>query len=389
MTARFIVVGILAALATGLVGCHGGSGMTMQTTQAGDGLTITSQPYGKTPDGEAVTLYTLTNKRGISTGIINYGGIVVSLETPDKTGQMADIVLGCDALAGYLAGTPYFGALIGRVGNRIALGRFTLDGKEYTLAVNNGANHLHGGLKGFDKVVWKAEPVAETDRAGVRLHYVSVDGEEGYPGTLKVQVVYWLTNANELRIEYEATTDKPTPVNLTHHGYFNLAGHDSGPIVGHNLMLNADKFLPVDDGLIPSGELRPVAGTPMDFRKMRAIGDGINQDDEQIRLGGGYDHCWVLNRGSEEMVLAARVHEPTHGRVMEVFTTEPGIQFYSGNFLDGTNIGKGGCVYKHRNGFCLETQHYPDSPNKPEFPSVILKPGQTYRQTTVYRFTTE
>ena len=347
---------------------------------------LTKRPFGKTADGVAVELYTLSNSTGMQVSITNYGGIVVSLLAPDREGTLADVVLGYETLDEYVAGSPYFGAIIGRYGNRIGQGKFTLDGKQYTLARNNNENHLHGGLKGFDKVVWKAKGILGDKGPGLVLTYLSRDGEEGYPGNLAVTVTYILTEDNELRIHYRATTDKPTPVNLTNHSYFNLAGQGNGDILGHKLMIDADRFTPVDEGLIPTGELRPVAGTPMDFRKPLAIGARVDQDDEQLRCGGGYDHNWVLNQPAGELSLAARVDEPTCGRVMEVFTTEPGIQFYCGNFLDGSITGKSGMVYHHRYGFCLETQHYPDSPNKPHFPSTILRPGEEYRSRTVYAF---
>jgi aldose 1-epimerase len=343
--------------------------------------------FGTTPAGEDVELYTLRNTHAVEVRITNYGGIVTRLLVPDGDGIPGDIVLGYDSLSSYLAGSPYFGAIVGRYGNRIARGRFVLDGTEYTLARNNGENHLHGGLKGFDKVVWQAEPYEGEAETGLRLSYVSDDGEEGYPGRLSVTVTYALTNENELRIEYQAETDKPTVVNLTHHSYFNLAGHDSGDILGHELELAASRYTPVDSGLIPTGELRPVAGTPMDFREPISIGARIEEADEQLRFGGGYDHNFVLDGYDGSLRFAARVYEPTSGRVMEVYTTEPGIQFYSGNFLDGSNVGKGGTPYEYRSGFCLETQHFPDSPNQPQFPSTVLRPGERYESTTVYRFT--
>jgi len=341
--------------------------------------------FGKSPDGKEVRLYTLRNTKGATATIMTYGAIVVSLEMPDSKGQMDDIVLGYDNLDGYLEVSPYFGAIVGRYGNRIGKGEFTLDGVTYKLATNDNANHLHGGIKGFDKVVWEDKPVWKADGVGVELSYLSKDGEEGYPGNLKATVTYLLTNKNELRIDYFATTDRATPVNLTHHGYFNLTGGERD-ILGHVLMLNADRFTPVDAGLIPTGELQPVAGTPMDFTKPTPIGERIEADFEQLKLGGGYDHNWVLNRTGGGLSLAARVSEPTTGRVVEVWTTQPGVQFYAGNFLDGTITGKGGRGYQHRWGFCLETQHYPDSPNKPNFPSTILRPGERYETTTIYRF---
>ncbi len=344
------------------------------------------QPYGKTKTGEEVSLYTLTNTKGLQATITNYGGIVVSLMAPDRDGKMADVVLGFESLEGYLAGHPYFGAIIGRYGNRIGKGRFKLGGKEYVLAQNNGENHLHGGVRGFDKAVWKARDVSTPDAHSLELSYVSPAGEEGYPGTLTVTVTYTLTAANELRIDYAATTDAETVLNLTNHSYFNLAGQGEGDILKHEVMINADRFTPVDGGLIPTGELRPVEGTPFDFRTPHAIGARIGQDEEQLKLGLGYDHNFVLNRSGDGLLLAARVVEPTSGRQLEVLTSEPGIQFYTGNFLDGSLRGKSGKVYAKRYGFCLETQHFPDSPNKPEFPSVVLKPGGRYQTTTVYRF---
>ncbi|MHC4624421.1 MAG: aldose epimerase family protein [Planctomycetota bacterium] len=349
-------------------------------------MDVKKEVFGKTPDGQEVELHTLTNSNGAKARIMTYGAIVVSLEAPDRNGKLGDIVLGFDTLEDYLKDHPYFGCVVGRYGNRIGRGRFTLNGVEYKLATNNGENHLHGGIKGFDKVVWNAEPVRLNDAVGVKLTYLSKDGEEGYPGNLSCSVIYTLTNNDELKISYVATTDKPTPVNLTHHSYFNLAGEGAGDILGHDLMLNADRFTPVDAGLIPTGALVSVRGTPMDFMKPMAIGARINQDDEQLKFGLGYDHNFVLNKTDDSLTLAATVYEPTTGRVMEIHTTEPGIQFYSGNFLDGSNVGKGGKVYKHRYGFCLETQHFPDSPNKPQFPSVILKPGQRYAHVTVHKF---
>ena len=344
---------------------------------------VSHADFGKMPDGTAIQIYTLTNKHGLEAKIITYGGAVVSLKTPDKTGAMGDIVQGFDSMAGYLQNEPYFGALIGRYGNRIGHAKFTLDGKEYSLSKNDRENTLHGGAQGFDKRVWTARELPD---GGLELTYLSKDGEEGFPGNLKAVVVYHLTDANELKIEYTATTDKDTVVNLTNHSYFNLKGAGNGDILGHLMMLNADQFTPVDAGLIPTGELRAVAGTPFDFKKPTAIGSRIEQNDEQLKLGKGYDHNWVLNRSGSGLSLAARVEEPTTGRVMEVLTAEPAIQFYTGNFLDGTLKGMDGKVYGHRAAFCLETQHYPDSPNKPAFPSTELKPGQTYHTTTVYRF---
>jgi len=346
---------------------------------------ITKAPFGSA-DGKSVDIYTLKNRNGVEAQIITYGGTVVSLKVPDKNGNVSDVVLGYDSLDQYQSAKGYLGALIGRYGNRIAKGKFSLDGKEYKLAVNNGVNHLHGGLKGFDKVVWTANPSLQADGPHLELSYLSRDGEEGYPGNLNVKVEYILTNSNELKIVYSATTDKPTIVNLTNHSYFNLAGQGHGLILDHQLTLNADRFTPTDDGSIPTGELRNVKGTPFDFTKSTSIGARIDQDNEQLKFGNGYDHNFVLNKNGNEPSLAATVYEPTSGRVMEVFTTEPGVQFYTGNFLDGSTKGKGGQTYPRRSGFCLETQHFPDSPNKPKFPSVVLRPGKTYSQTTIYKF---
>lgn len=351
---------------------------------------VETQAFGETAEGVPVELYTLTNAHGLEVRAMTYGGIIVSLKVPDRDGNLGDVVLGYDSLDGYLEASPYFGAIIGRYGNRIANARFTLDGVEYSLAANDGPNALHGGEKGFDKVVWRAEPFQNEEGVGVVFAHTSADGEEGYPGTLEARVTYTLTDANELVFDYHAVTDKATPVNLTQHTYFNLAGAGSGDILDHELMLNASRFTPVDSTLIPTGQIVAVAGTPFDFTTPAAIGARIDAEDEQIGFGGGYDHNYVLDRGEgEEMALAARVHEPTTGRVMEVTTTEPAVQFYSGNFLDGTITGKGGRVYGHRSGFCLETQHYPDSPNQPDFPSTILRPGEEYTSRTVYTFSVE
>ena len=352
---------------------------------------ITKEPYG-TADGKKVMLYTLTNKNGLTAKITNYGGIVTELWVPDKNGKLGDIVLGYDKLDDYIKATPYFGCLVGRYGNRIGAGKFTLDGKEYTLAKNdNKINHLHGGNKGFDKVVWNVKEIKNKNGVGLELKYLSKNGEEGYPGNLKVTVVYMLTNNDELTIEYKATTDKKTVCNLTQHNYYNLGGHDSGTILNHELMLKADFFTPTDKGLIPTGEIWKVAGTPMDFTKPFAIGARVNNDYEPLKFGGGYDHNWILNKADKqcELTLAAKLSEPKSGRIMEIWTTQPAIQFYSGNFLDGSNIGKGGHAYQHRTGLCLETQHYPDSPNESHFPSTVLKPGQKYYQKTVHKFSVQ
>jgi aldose 1-epimerase len=350
---------------------------------------MTKQSFGKTLDGTEVFLYTLANKNGMEARITNYGGIIVSLLVKDRNGKSADVVLGFDSLSSYLKDTPYFGALIGRYGNRIGKGEFHLGGVKYPLATNNGPNHLHGGLRGFDKVVWTVDEKASVPGESIALTYLSKDGEEGYPGNLTVRVVYTVTNDNELRIDYSASTDKSTVTNLTHHSYFNLAGAASGTILDHELFIDASRFTPVDSGLIPTGELRSVNGTPMDFTTQTAIGARIDDPYEQLQKGGGYDHNWILNKPFGSMGLAARVYEKTSGRMIEVLTTEPGIQFYSGNFLNGTHVGKGGVKYQHRSGFCLETQHFPDSPNKPEFPTTLLEPGKTYTSTTVYRFSTK
>ncbi|HZR18077.1 MAG TPA: aldose epimerase family protein [Verrucomicrobiae bacterium] len=349
-------------------------------------MQISRKPFGQTSDGKEVFLFTLRNTKGAEALISNYGGLVTSLKVPDRDGHLGDVVLGFDNLADYIKGSPYFGALIGRYGNRIARGKFTLDGKQYTLATNNYPNALHGGTKGFDKVVWEPTLLTGPEGAALKLTYLSKDGEEGYPGNLSVTVVYTLTDENALKIEYTATTDQDTVVNLTQHSYFNLAGKDS--ILNHVVMIPADKFTPVDSTLIPTGELRPVEGTPFDFRTPTPIGARINQDDEQLKFGKGYDHNWIINKPMGQYGLMARVTEPSTGRVLEVFSTEPSLQFYSGNFLDGTLKGKGGRVYGFRSGFCMEPQHYPDSPNKPEFPSVVLKPGQTYHNTIVFKFST-
>lgn len=342
-------------------------------------MNITREPFGSLPDGTAVDIYTLTNDQGVKARLTTYGAILVSLEVPDRDGRLGDVVLGYEALDGYVKNNPYFGAIVGRYGNRIAKGRFTLDGVTYKLATNNGENHLHGGLRGFDKVVWSALAIKEAGVVGVRFTYLSKDGEEGYPGNLAVTVDYTLNDDNELAIAYEATTDKATPVNLTHHSYWNLGGAKAD-ILGHELQLTADKYTPVDAGLIPTGVLAPVKGTAMDFTSPTAIGARI------AKVEGGYDHNWVLVRDGVGLVPAARLSDPASGRVMEIRTTEPGIQFYSGNFLDGTITGKGGVVYRKHFGLCLETQHYPDSPNHPEFPTTILKPGQTYKSLTVHKF---
>jgi len=371
------------------------SGALLMTTLSPAGAksqpgSTSKKSFGKTPGGQPVDLFVLTNKNGAEVSITNYGGAVVSIKLPDRSGKFADVVLGYDTIDGYVNDKGYFGALVGRYGNRIAHAQFVLDGKTYTLAKNNGENSLHGGVKGFNKAVWTAKTLSKKDGQSLELSYLSQDGEEGFPGNLKVTVIYTLTDSNALKIEYSATTDKKTVVNLTNHSYFNLAGQGNGDILGHLLTIEADKFTPVDSGLIPTGELRDVAGTPFDFRKPTAVGARIDQDDEQLKLGGGYDHNFVLRRsaGSGES-LAARVVEPTSGRVLEVWTTEPGVQFYTGNFLDGKTVGKGGVTYPKRSALCLETQHFPDSANQPKFPSVVLNPGERYHTITTYKFSME
>ena len=368
---------VVLAGSLALIGCGG------TASEPAPQSTIQSESFGTTTSGTPVTLYTLTNASGMQAKISTFGGAVVSLTAPDRDGNYADVVHGYDDLAGYERDSNYFGALIGRYGNRIGGAAFTLDGTAYTLPKNDSSNSLHGGPNGFNKQVWSAEEVPGQE-AAVKLSYLSADGEAGYPGNLQVTVTYTLTNDDALRIDYEATTDKKTVVNLTNHSYFNLAG--TGDILNHELMIAADRFTPVDRGLIPTGELRPVEGTPFDFTTATAIGARINADDEQINFGGGYDHNWVLNSGGGSLALAATLYDPASGRFMEVETTEPGIQFYSGNFLNGRATGKNGVAYAKRSALCLETQHFPDSPNKPDFPSTVLNPGDTYRTTTVYRF---
>lgn len=388
--ARQIVVAA-AAVATLAPGCsREGTSTTPATSTSMPPIKtfLTQGPFDRTPDGQSVDLVTLRNQAGLEVRIVTYGATILSLKTPDRAGALDDIALGFDTFAPYVDKSPYFGAVVGRYGNRIAKGKFTLDGHTYTLATNNGANHLHGGVKGFDKKVWKADTFQNASGVGVKLSYTSADGEEGYPGTLAADVTYTLNDQNQLIVDYHATSDKATVVNLTQHTYFNLAGGKANDILGHELMLNADRYTPVDDTLIPTGELAPVAGTPFDFRTATTIGARIGQDNEQLKRGKGYDHNWVLTRQGDGLSLAARVVEPTTGRTLEISTTEPGIQFYSGNFLDGTLTGKGGRVYPQRSGFCLETQHFPDSPNHANFPSTVLRPGQDYKSQTVFTFGT-
>lgn len=347
-------------------------------------LHISEAPFGETRGGVAVKLFTMTNGNGMKVKVTNYGGIITELHVPDRDGKLADVTHGFDSVTPYEGDVPYFGALIGRYGNRIAKGRFTLDGVQYQLDVNNGENHLHGGAMGFHKQVWKAKALTRADEVGVLLQYTSPDGEMGYPGKLQVEVEYLLNNANELKVSYRATTDKATPVNLTQHAYFNLAG--KGDILGHQLQICADRYTPVDAGLIPVGGPDAVAGTPFDFRKSQAVGARINDDNEQLRRGLGYDHNWVLNKPVAGLLaLAATLRDPQSGRVLELYTREPGLQFYSGNFLDGSLEGKG-CTYEYRGGLCLEPQHFPDSPNRADFPSTVLRPGETYATESLYRF---
>jgi aldose 1-epimerase len=336
--------------------------------------------------GDSIKLYTLKNAKGMEVAIMNLGGTIVKWTAPDKEGKFEDITLGSNSPEDYLTSTKYLGALIGRFGNRIAKGKFKLDGNEYTLAVNNGPNALHGGLKGFNDVIWEVSPIEGAEPA-LKLNYISKDGEEGYPGNLNIEVIYTLKNDNSLSIDYKATTDKSTVVNLTNHAYFNLKGDGNGDILDHEIVLNADKYLPTDAGLIPTGELKSVKGTPFDFLTSHLIGERINDTtDVDIKLGGGYDHCWVFTNQSNTLKSVAMVTEPKSGRTMEVLTTEPAVQFYTGNFLNGTAIGKTGVKYEKRFGFCLETQHFPDSPNQPAFPTTTLKPGETYKSSTVYKF---
>jgi len=350
---------------------------------------VRSRTWGTLPDGREVKMYQMVSPTGMIVEVTNYGGIITKLTAPDRDGNWEDVVLGYDTLEGYLEETPYFGAIIGRYGNRIANGSFDIDGESYELATNNGENHLHGGVAGFDKVLWDADPFAMGSEVGIIFTYESPDGEEGYPGNLSAKVTYLLTTDNRLIFSYQATTDKPTPVNLTQHSYFNLAGPSSDSILDHEMMIAADHFTPIDEGLIPTGELATVEGTSFDFRAPTRIGERIENGGEQLEFGLGYDHNYVLSDMSEGMNLAARVIEPVSGRIMEVRTEEPGLQFYSGNFLDSSITGKGGNVYEHRSGFCLESQHFPDSPNQPSFPTTILLPGETYSTSTVYAFTTD
>jgi aldose 1-epimerase len=347
-------------------------------------VSVSQAAFGQSLDGRPASLFTLTNAKGMLVKISNFGGVITEIQVPDRSGTFANVNLGFDDVEPYHKVSPYFGALIGRFGNRIKNGKFAIDGVEYQLDTNNGSNHLHGGVQGFDKVLWQAESFTGEQSVGLRLNYLSVDGDQGYPGNLDVTVVYELTNENEILVKFHAVTDKATPINLTQHAYFNLAG--GGDVLGHEMMINADRFTAIDASSIPTGELPLVAGTPFDFREPRLIGERINADDEQIKNGGGYDHNFVLNKASpKELSLAARVYEPTSGRVLEVFTQEPGVQFYSGNFMDGS-LSARGWTYNYRNGFCLEPQHFPDSPNQPHFPNTILRPGEEYKSLMSYKF---
>jgi aldose 1-epimerase len=350
---------------------------------------MTTTIFGRLPDGREVSRYTLTNRAGITAQIINYGATVTSLRVPDRNGKLSDIVLGYDSLQDYIDGTAYFGAIVGRYGNRIGKGQFQLDGKKYQLTVNDGENHLHGGKIGFNKVRWDAKVISDSEEPSLQLQYVSRDGEEGYPGTVTLKVTYTLTGKNELQIDYEGTTDQPTILNPTQHSYFNLSGSFINTILNHRLLIEADSFTPVDKGLIPTGQYASVAGTPMDFRTSTEIGARINDPYEQLVFGKGYDHNWILKDYTGKVRKAAELYEPGSGRLMLVFTDQPGLQFYSGNFLDGTARGKDNIAYRHRTGLCLETQAFPDTPNKPQFPPITLRPGQTYRQTTIYQFSTK
>ena len=352
-------------------------------------VSIEKKAFGKTKEGLNVDQYILKNRNGMEISAINYGGIITSWKAKDRDGNYKDIVLGFNNLSEYESESPYFGAIIGRYGNRIAKGKFTLNGEEYTLAVNNGENHLHGGLKGFDKVVWDSKEVVDDSTASLVLSYVSDDMEEGYPGNLKVQVTYTLDNNDKLSVKYEAVTDKTTIINLTQHSYFNLSADFNTNILDHDILINADSFLPVDSTLIPTGEIRNVGDTPFDFRRPKNVGDEINNSNKQLMIGNGYDHCWVLNNQDQGLRFVASAYDSSTGRLLEVFSDQPGIQFYSGNFLDGSLKSKIGGTYDFRSGFCLETQHYPNSPNEKSFPSVTLNPGEKYETETIFKFSSK
>jgi len=383
MERKFLVKLVLAVAAVYVFGCEMQVTSKQPQVKEETKMSIRKESFGQTPDGQPVDLYTLTNTNGLRARITNYGAILVSLEVPDKSGKLADVTLGHDTLDGYIKKSAFFGATVGRYANRIGKAKFVLNGVEYKLAANNGENHLHGGIKGFDKAVWQADEVRAADEVGLKLTYLSKDGEEGYPGNLVCVVTYYLMNNDELKISYEALTDKATVVNLTNHSYWNLAGQGNGDVLGHELMLTANKYTVVDKGLIPTGEIRRVKGSPMDFTKPKTIGSRID------KVEGGYDHNYVLKSSGGSLAMCARVYEPSSGRVMEVYTTEPGVQLYTGNFLDGSINGKAGKVYKKHYGFCLETQHFPDSPNKPKFPSVVLGAGEKYTTVTIYKFYTK
>src|SRR5688572_14161180 len=380
-----LIVFIFAILVTACTPKVQESADTVTDSVSTPEATTSRAVYGNLDDGTEISLYTLTNTAGTIVTITNYGGIVVSIKTEDRNGIFEDIVLGFDSLSSYVKNNPFFGCIVGRYGNRIAKGKFKLDGQTYNLAVNNGQNHLHGGVKGFDKVVWAGDNYKTPDGVVVKLTYTSKDMEEGYPGNLQTEVTYTLTNDNELKIDYKATTDKKTVVKLTNHSYFNLSGNTKTDILNHTVTLAASRFLPVDKGLIPTGELKDVKGTPFDFTTPHVIGERINDKDQQIQYGGGYDHCWVFDN-NDNLSPVATVYDSTSGRFMEVFTTEPAVQFYSGNFLNGTVTGKFNTLYTKRFGLCLETQHYPDSPNQPAFPSTVLNPGDVYTSQTIYKF---
>lgn len=380
------VLAVLSILPLFAAGCNSAS-KTQESMVTSPRLTL--EPFGRTADGQGIDLITLRNNQKTEVRFMTYGGIILSLKTADRAGAVDDVVLGYDAAAPYFTNATYFGAIIGRYANRIAKAKFSLDGQTYTLPANNGVNSLHGGTRGFDQHVWHAEPFQNANGVGAVLTLTSPDGDQGYPGEVKAKVTYNLNDANEFSVTYEATTTRPTVINLTQHSYFNLAGSKATDILGHQLMINADKYTPVDDTLIPTGQLAPVDGTPFDFREATAIGARIEQKDEQLIRGKGYDHNWVLNRTGDGLSHAAHVIDPITGRQLDISTTEPGLQFYSGNFLDGTLTGKGGKVYVHRAGFCLETQHFPDSPNQPSFPSTTLTPGETYHSQTVFKFSAQ
>lgn len=384
------ILNVLLFCVLSIVACNNGASTQSEEKEQArpEEVTVTESNFGVTEKG-AAKLYTLNNTNGMEVEVSNYGGIITRVLAPDRDGKLEDVVLGFDQLEDYQNDHPYFGSAIGRYGNRIAKGKFLIGNEQYTLATNNGPNSLHGGPKGFHKQLWSAKTIKADGQAGIELTRTSSDMEEGFPGNLRVIIRYWLSTNNELIMEYEATTDKPTIVNLTNHSYFNLNGGGEGDILGHELRIKANAFTPVDESLIPTGELRPVEGTPFDFRAPTAIGSRIDVDNEQLKFGLGYDHNWVLDRTSDGMELVASLYEPNSGRFMEILTVEPGLQFYSGNFLDSTNTGKKGKVYAYRTGLCLETQHYPDSPNQENFPSTRLNPGETYQTKTIYRFTTK